>query len=200
MSQTLTPQKATSLGVLLVALWLIMMGIWHSFDLVFFTFRELPGTIMLTGVTIFLTVLWKTLPLIIGLILFRQHRSLVRWFYGYAVLEEERNSWHDTTLLATLIAGLLGLFLTARALEALCGEYQIILWILEIDNPNLSALYGSAIEYSTWSCLWILYPLILGLAFVAGANRIGTLIGRAIDKSLASPSEEPTEKEEDDSL
>jgi hypothetical protein len=194
MNQTITPRKAASLGVLLVAVWLIMLGIWKAVSLIFVTFRELPGSdmgITHTYVTIFMIILWKMLPLILGLALFRQHRALVHWFYGYAELEEERDSWHDTTVLATLLVGLLGLFLTARALGEFCNENQISMWILSIDNKEIADIWASPF----W-CLPILYPLILGIAFVVGANRIGKSIGRAIDKSLESP----TESEEDNSL
>jgi hypothetical protein len=133
------------------------------------------------------------LPLVIGLILFRQHRSLVHWFYGYVALEEERDSWHDTTVLATLLVGLLGLFLTARALNEFCDEFQMLLWILSIDNKNMIATFWDTSEYPFWY-LPILYPLVLGVAFVVGARRIGNIIGCAIDKSLESSAE----KEEDD--
>jgi hypothetical protein len=195
MNQTITPQKAASLGILLVALWLILLGIWNALELIVFTFREPPVSHVdvLTEVATFLIVLWKMLPLVIGLVLFRQHRALTHWFYGHAVLEE-RDSWHDTTVLATLLIGLLGLFLTARALNEFCDEFQILLWILSIDNKMMIATFWNTSEYPFWY-LPILYPLVLGVAFVVGARQIGNLIGRAIDKSLDSPAE----KEEDDS-
>jgi hypothetical protein len=200
MNQTITPKNTTLFGILLVALWLIVMGIWHIFELVFFVFWTLPPiqvdvTFTVSWVGIFCIILWKTLPLIIGLVLFRQHLSLVRWFYDYVALEEERDSWDDTALLATFLAGLLGLFLFARALDAFCRENQILLWIIAVENKTVG------ISWNIHEYLPILYPLILGFVFIVGAGRIGAIIGRAIDKSLAMPAKEsPTEKMEDDSL
>jgi hypothetical protein len=201
MNQTITPKKATSFGILFVALWLIVMGIWHIFELIFSVFWTLPPIQVVVAFPVswvgalFLIVLWKTLPLVIGLVLFRQHRSLVRWFYGYGALEDERDSWDDTALLATFLAGLLGLFLFARALSVFCSENQIWVWILAVENKTID------VSWNIHEYLPILYPLILGFVFIAGAGRIGAVIGRAIDKSLANPIEEnPTEKKEDDSL
>ena len=197
MNQTITPVKAASFGVLFVALWLIVLGIWNALELFPFTFRNLPrsaGDVTLTEATVALIILWKTLPLVVGLILFRQHRFIVRWFYGYTVPENnEPDCWHNTNLLAILLVGLLGLFLTARALDAFCAENQILLWILSIDNKMLIAAYWDTSEYPFWY-LSIVYPFILGFVFVVGAGRIGRLIGRTIDKSLESSAE----KEEDE--
>jgi len=194
MNQPLTPQKAASLGVLLIALWLILLGIYNTPSLVW-EFLYLPQLDMtMTNVTFFLIVLWQMLPLIIGIILFRQHRLLVLWFYGYSALEEKQNSWHDTGLVATLATGLLGLFLLSLAAERLGAETLMRVLILEIDNPKMRVMLGWSSGERLSAFTAILYPLVFGTVFVGGAGQIGKFIGRKIDQSLEKPLQE-----EDDS-
>ena len=198
MNQSLTPQKAASLGVLIIALWLILLGIYNTPSLVW-ELLSLPKLgrdmdITVSYATIILIILWQMLPLVIGLVLFRQHRFLVHWFYGDAGLDDERNSWHDTGLVATLVIGLLGLFLLSLALERLGSETLIRTLILEIDNPKISEMWSSmGGKLSAFTS--ILYPLFFAFVFIVGAGWIGKFIGQRIDKSLEKPLQE-----EDDSL
>ena len=198
MNQSLTPRKAASLGVLIIALWLILLGIYNTpslvWELLFLLRLSMDMGITVSYVTIFLTILWQMLPLIIGLILFRQHRFIVHWFYGDAGLDDEQNDWHDTGLVATLVIGLLGLFLLSLALERLGSETLIRALILEINNRQM---------HEQWSSTWgelsaftsILYPLFFAFVFITGAGCIGKFIGNRINKSLEKPLQE-----EDDSL
>ena len=186
--RTITPQKAAMIGVLLVALWLIVLGIYNTLGLVF-TFQRVPqlNTEVTTRIA-FWTVLWQVLPLGIGIAIFRSHRLFIRYFYGYAVSEgEERNSWHDTGLLATLLIGLCGLFLLSLAINHFCDEQWILVLILEIDNPQMATMWHTTGWARLWEFTSILYPLFVGVIFVAGAGRIGNFIGRQIDQSLEKP-------------
>ncbi|MCL2743150.1 MAG: hypothetical protein FWE67_04795 [Planctomycetaceae bacterium] len=196
MNQTITPVKTASLGVLLIALWLIVQGVFNALGLIFLIW-DLPNSfegVTLTVTTVCLLVLWKTLPLTIGIVLFQQHRSIVRWFYDCVLPEnEEPDGWHNSASPAILLVGLLGLFLISGALNAFCNEHLVMMRILEIDNKMPIPPH----RYSDANPSWytpIVYPLFLGLVFVIGAGRIGICIGKAIDKSLESPAE----KEEDE--
>jgi len=196
MNQPLTPQKATSLGVLVIALWMIVLGIYNVPDLVgeFRLLSQLDVTV--TYVPIVLIVLWKMLPLVIGIILFRNQRFLVHQFYSFSMPDdEERNSWHDTGLVATFVIGLLGLFLLSLAVERFCAERLILMLILEIDNPKMSVMLGRSSGERLSAFAAILYPFVFGTVFVGGAGQIGKFIGRKIDQSLEKPLQE-----EDDSL
>ena len=198
MNQSLTPRKAASLGVLIIALWLILLGIYNMpslvWELLFLTKLGRDMDLTVSYVTIILIILWQMLPLIIGLILFRQHQFLVHWFYGDARLDEERNDWHDIGLVATLVLGLLGLFLLSLALERLGSETLIRTLILEVDNPKISVMWSSTGEKLS-AFTSIFYPLLFAFVFIGGAGCIGKFIGKRIDKSL-----EKQLQEEDDSL
>jgi len=193
MYQPLSPRKAASLGILLIAISLIVQAIYNVPRLVY-EFQGLPKIdpdITLTYVPICLIILWYMSPLVIGLILFRQHRFLVRWFYGYAVLDEKRSSWHDTGLVATLVIGLLGLFLLSLAVERFCNERMVLLLILEIDNPKWKAMWDNP-SLSTRLAMFqeTLYLFVFATVFIGGAGYFGKLIGRKIDQSLEKPLQE----------
>ena len=196
MEHPITPLKTASFGVLLIALWLIVLGIWHTFGL-FYTFPNLKHDMTVTYATAAFIVLWKMLPLGIGIILFRQHRAVVRLFSGIDVLKNgEHDTWNNTRLLAALLIGLFGLVIAGRGLDGFSGDHYVMWLILEIDNPHA----GQYIEAMT---LWerlplfmpVYFPIVLGLIFVVCARRIGNLIGYQIDKSL----ENTHEKEEGNS-
>jgi len=129
MNRTITPLKAASLGILLVGLWLIVLGVWQMLGL-YYTFQDLRGTagslgreVVITNVAIVFTIVWKILPLGVGVALFRLQRAIIRLFFGHAVTEEdERNHWNDTRFLSTLVLGLLGLFLLASSMVAACFQ------------------------------------------------------------------------------
>jgi len=195
MNQPLTPQKATSLGVLIIALSMIVFGIYNLPSLIG-EFRLLPQlNVTVSTVSIVLIVLWKIFPFVIGIILFRKQRFLVHWFYSYVMPEdEERNSWHDTGLVATFLMGLLGLFLLSLAVERFCAERLILMLILEIDNPAMSTMWETSCWERLSAFVTILYPFLFGVVFVGGAGQIGKFIGRKIDQSLETPLQE-----EDDS-
>ncbi|MDR0328277.1 MAG: hypothetical protein LBI05_08290 [Planctomycetaceae bacterium] len=188
----ITPAKAATFGVLLIALWLIFLGIWNTCSL-FFLFSTLPSMgLTVTYATIILLILWQALPLIIGIALFRQSRHLVRLFSN----SEERDSWNDASLLAALCVGLIGLFLASRGVQDLCGAENIKFLILEIDNPKVR--YMTQAE-TFWGRLLlflpIIYPIAAGLVFICGASRFGDLIGHQIDKSLENPADDNEEGE-----
>jgi len=192
MNPAITPLKATSFGVLLIALWLIVLGIWHTFGL-FYTFPSLPQYDMtVTYVTGFLIVLWQTLPLVIGIVLFRQHRTVIRLISGLAVAKNgEQDSWYNTPLLATLLVGLFGLFIAGCGLERFCHDHLIMWLILEIDNPHAGQHIGAI---TLWERLPLFVPtfflIVLGLIFVVCARRIGIFIGYKIEQSLEETTEE----------
>ena len=205
MNRTISPLKAALLGIMLIGLWLIILGIWNALELLY-TFRDIPTNAKVTSVIAILIILWKTLPLWIGLVLFRNQRFLVHLFYGQAVTEEyERNHWNDMRFLSTLVLGLLGLFLFARGLDQFCEMYLIFRLIIEIDNPPLQGTQRISVwEPMFWERLsevmTTLYPVILGLVFALGAGRLGDFMGRQIEKSLEMPPETddlPQEEEND---
>ena len=204
MDRPVTPLRAASFGVLLLALWLIVLGLFRTIELPFVVPAILKMGLSVTYVTIVLVVLWKILPLGIGIVLFQQHRRVVRLFTGIAVpKEDEQDSWNNTALLATLLVGLLGLFLAVRGLGRFGGEGLFMWLIIEIDNPEVQHLIDGMTHYRDINMgrlpriLPILYPLIIGLVCVLGARRIGNFIGHQIDKSLENP---PDEKEKEGNL
>ena len=194
MDRPITPLRAASFGILLLALWLIVWGIWKTIELPF-VFGAIPKMgLSVTYVTIVLIILWKMLPLGIGIFLFRQHWTVIHWFCGTAVSKDsEQDSWSNTSLPAILLTGLFGLFLAARGLQRFCDEWTILMQILAIDNPAMW-------QHGNWSLwfastypspiLWTCCPILFGLVFIIGARRIGNLVGRQIDKSLEHPSDE----------
>ena len=194
MSRTISPLKAASLGIMLVGLWLIVLGVWKTLGLLY-TFQD-ASTLTShkgTSVAVILIVLWKTLPLWVGIALFRGQRTLVHLFYGRAITEEdERNHWNDTQFLSTLVLGLLGVFLVARGLDQFCQEQRILSIIVQIDDPTTRRSVIWDLFY--WEhVISILFPVILGVIFVLGAGRIGDIMGYRIEKSL----EESLEREDD---
>jgi hypothetical protein len=197
MDRPVTPLRATSFAILLVALWLIVLGIGHTLSL-YFIFQSIPQYgLTMTYVTVFLIALWKMSPVLIGLALFRQHRHLVRLFRGAAITKYgEQNTWNNTPLLATLSIGLLGVYFLAQGVERFCAAHLVMFWIFTIDNPQAWHLIsGHFAEYTTGGFLSIIYSIVFGLVFVMGAGRFGNVIGNKIDKLLENPSEESTEEE-----
>ena len=196
MDHSITPLKTASFGVLLIAIWLIVLGIWHMFGL-FYTFPNLWHDMTVTYATAAFIILCKMIPLIIGIVLVRQHRTVVRLLSGIAVLKNgEHNSWNNTRLLASLSIGLFGLIIAGRGLDSFSGDHYVLWLILEIDNPHAGQYIGAATLWERLPLFMPVYfPIVLGLIFVLGARRIGHLIGHQIDKSLENPSEEEKEKE-----
>ena len=204
MNHPITPLRAALFGVLLVALWLILLGICNALQAPFVILSVRPMGLSVTFVTIFLIALWKILPLGIGIILFRQHRTVVHLFGGIAIPKEvEQDTWNSTPLLATLLIGLLGLLLVTDGLQRFCGEQSVMWLILAIDNPREMqyfpsgniAITGSIFGGRLPQLMPILYPVALGLVFLLGARQIGNLIGRQIDKSFSISSEEESPEE-----
>ena len=192
MNSPITPLRAASLGVLLIALWLILLGIWHTLEIYVPISAASTMDVTVTFVTIALIILWKTLPLVVGVFLFWQHQFFVNLFCGTtAEKNDERDSWNNTPLLAMLTIGLLGLFFFATGIGRFGSSHVIFIYILSIDNP-LSAqwLTATANDHSTlFLPAPVSYPLILGFIFVIGACGLGNLFGKQIDKSLESPTE-----------
>jgi len=79
-----------------------------------------------------------------------------------------------------------------------------LLWILSIDNPRFVEMGGALVaQWDSSANRWgfyanMLYPLLIGLAFIAGASQIGKIIGRAIDKSLECPEDNEAGKSEEE--
>jgi len=194
MNRTISPLKAASLGIMLVGLWLIVLGVWNTLGLVYtFQYASTLTSHEGTSVTAILIVLWKTLPLWVGIALFRGQRALVHLFYGRAITEEdERNHWNDTQFLSTLVLGLLGVFLVARGLDLFCSEQRIMTLIVLNDDPTTR----QSIIWESWyweTVIPVFFPIVLGMVFILGAGRIGNIMGSRIEKSL----ETPLEKEDD---
>jgi len=190
MNPPITPLRAASLGILLIALWLILLGVWHTFE-IYFTISAVPTMgLTITFVTVALIVLWKTLPFFVGFFLFWQHRFFVNLFCGTtAAKNDERDSWNNTPLLAMLTIGLLGLFLFATGIGRFCGMYPFLYFILAVDNfSEAQWLIATTSDYNTLF-LPVFYPIVLGFVFIIGACGLGNLIGKQIDKSLESPTE-----------
>ncbi|MCL2004849.1 MAG: hypothetical protein FWG73_01680 [Planctomycetaceae bacterium] len=198
MDSTLSPLRMASFGILLIALWLICLGILNAIWIPFGISTITKMGLTITYATILLIILWKMLPLAIGFILFQRHRQAVHLLTGTALAKnDEQDNWHNTPLLATLLVGLLGIFLAARGLRLFCDESLVIWLIMEIDNRQAGQFFTSERAVATTIGLGrfplfipIVYPFVLGFVFIIGARRIGNLIGRQIDKSLATPSGE----------
>ena len=190
MNPLITPLQAASLGILLIALWLLLLGVWHTFE-IYFTISVVPKMgLTITFATVAFTILWKTLPFFVGFFLFWQHRFFVNLFCGTtAAKNDERDSWNNTSLLTMLTIGLLGLFLFATGIGRFCGMHPFLYFILVIDNPIATQwLLATANDYNTLF-LPVFYPIVLGFIFIIGACGFGNLIGNQIDKSLESPTE-----------
>ncbi len=192
MNRTISPLKAAALGIMLIGLWLIVQGGWNVLGLIY-TLQYASTLTFHKGasVTAILIVLWKTLPLWIGITLFRGQRALVHLFYGRSITEkDERNHWNDTQFLSTLVLGLLGLFLVARGLTLFCEEYRIMGLIVQIDDPTIRR----SIIWEMWPWEYMvqtLFPVVLGMIFVLGAGRIGNIMGHRIEKSLEKEDDSP---------
>ena len=184
---------------MLVGLWLIVLGVSNAIGYYYIYRQYAISSGKVIEVSDVLIALWKTLPLWVGIALFRNQRFFVHLLYGQAITEEnERNHWGDTRFLSTLVLGLLGLLFLASGLKQLCESGWILGLIVHIDTPYSSDYRKFTIWEKQYWDQWlhtipIFYPIILGTILVLGAGRLGDVMGLRIEKSL----ETPPENEED---
>lgn len=174
--------KITALGIMLVALWLVLEGIWNALGL-YATFSSCMNA-QISSIAVVLIVIWQILPLLVGTAMLKARPMILAWFCR-AIEPEKRNQidWNDSHTLSSFAFSLLGMVFLARGIARFCEEHLILWWIVGIDDSVYWRQYLDASDRLSYF-IPIVYPVFLGLALLAFAPSLGHLIGKRIDRSV----------------